>query len=315
MFLFRLIAKKVVLVIFLVVIFGATISFEVYLGIKNYRLEKQLAVYKNSLDNFSSRIDKLITSETNNKEAINRMSLAASSKQNQLTDTVARATPSVVSIVISKEVPKLEVAYVNPFGNDPMFQGFNIQVPVYQQKGVEKKEIGAGSGFIVGSNGYIITNKHVVSDDTAEYTVLLPKGVQKTATVVYKDPNNDMAIIKIAGSGYPTLSLGDSGSLVAGQSVVAIGNALGQFNNSVSVGVISGLGRTIEAQNSNGQVETLKNIIQTDAAINPGNSGGPLLDLNGNVVGVNVATVSGSNSISFSIPINSLKGIIQSHIK
>lgn len=309
---FKPLSKTTIWVICLVVIFAVS---GVYLGVKNYELNKTLSSYKNSFASINDQIKKLEDYQTSNTETLHRMSLAATSKQNQLTDAVAKATPSVVSIVISKEVPQLEVTYVNPFGDDPMFQGFNIQVPVYKQKGVTKQKVGAGSGFIVGSNGYIITNKHVVYDDTAEYTVLLPKGVQKTATVIYKDPNNDMAIVKISGSGYPSLPLGDSSTLQAGQSVVAIGNALGEFDNSVSVGVISGLGRTIDAMQSDGSVETLKNIIQTDAAINPGNSGGPLLDLNGNVVGINVATAVGSNSVSFSIPINSLKIIIYSKIK
>ena len=312
MFLFKPLSKITVTVVLTLIIFLVS---GIYFVIKDYKLSQDLNSYKNSLDVLSKQVEKLVTSEANNTETIRRLSLTVSSKQNQLTDAVARAAPSVVSIVISKEVPQLEVVYVNPFGDDPFFQGFNIQVPVYKQKGVEKKEVGAGSGFIVGSSGYIITNKHVVYDDKAEYTVLLPKGVQKIATVIYKDPNNDMAIIKIAGSGYPTLQLGDSNTLQAGQTVVAIGNALGQFSNSVSVGVISGLGRTIEAEQSNGAIETLKNVIQTDAAINPGNSGGPLLDLSGNVVGINVATASGSNSIGFSIPINSLKGIIRNYVK
>ena len=301
--------------IFVLVVLIVFLLFCFYLAIENYQLRQDVGNYKSSLSVIEEQIQKLTDGQTANTETIRRLSLTVSSKQNQLTDTVSKAAPSVVSIVISKMVPQLEVAYVNPFGDDPFFQGFNIQVPVYKQKGVEKKEVGAGSGFIVGSNGYIITNKHVVYDDQAEYTVLLPKGEQKTAMVVYKDPNNDMAIIKITGSGYPTLPLGNSDNLEPGQTVVAIGNALGQFSNSVSVGVISGLGRTIEAQQSNGAIEKLTNIIQTDAAINPGNSGGPLLDLNGNVVGVNVATVYGSNSISFSIPINTLKRVIYNHIK
>lgn len=308
----RSLSTKMTIIIFVAAIFVASI---VYLEIKDYQLGREVNSYKTTLGSISDQLKKLADSQANDTETLHRLSLTVASKQTQLTDTVAKVASSVVSIVISKNVPQYDVTYVNPFGNDPMFQGFNLQVPVYTQKGVSNQKIGAGSGFIVGSSGYIITNKHVVFDDTAEYTVLLPKGVQKTATVVYKDPNNDMAIIKIAGSGYPVLPLGNSDALQAGQSVVAIGNALGEFNNSVSVGIISGLNRTIEAVQEDGSVETLNNVIQTDAAINPGNSGGPLLDLNGNVVGINVATVSGSNNISFSIPINSLKSVIYKNLK
>ena len=153
-----------------------------------------------------------------------------------------------------------------------------------------------------------------MANDSDSYTVLLSTGKQQTAKVVYKDPNNDIAIVKISGSGYPVVTLGESGGLKLGDTVIAIGNALGQYNNSVSVGVVSGLNRTIQASDPNGASETLNGVIQTDAAINPGNSGGPLLDLNGNVMGINVATVQGSNSIGFSIPVNGVKSIAQSVI-
>jgi len=204
------------------------------------------------------------------------------------------------------------VQYENPFGDDPFFQNSGIQIPVYVPTGQSQStEVAAGTGFLITSDGYILTNRHVVDIANASFTVLLSNGKQQTATVIYKDQTNDIAIIKIPGTGYPGVSLGDSTSLQLGQTVIAIGNALGQYNNSVSVGVISGLNRTITASDENGNNETLNGIIQTDAAINPGNSGGPLLDLNGNVEGINVATVQGSNNIGFSIPINTVKSIIK----
>ncbi len=166
---------------------------------------------------------------------------------------------------------------------------------------------------MITSDGYILTNRHVVVDQTADYTVLLSDGSQKPAKIIYIDQSNDVAIVKIEGS-YPKVSLGDSSSLKLGQSVIAIGNALGEYNNSVSVGIVSGLNRSITASGE-GTSEDLSGVIQTDAAINPGNSGGPLLDLNGRVVGINVATVVGSSNISFSIPINTVKAIINSVIK
>ncbi len=231
------------------------------------------------------------------------------SRDEQLTGAVAVVSPAVVSIVISKDVPQLEVVYTNPFGNDPFFKDVNVRVPSYRQKGVKRQKVGAGTGFIVTANGYILTNKHVVIDEKASYTVLLSDGSQKPGTVVYRDPTLDVALVKIDGSKYSSVTLGNSQTLKLGQTVIAIGNALGEYSNSVSVGIISGLNRSLQAGGGNGFVEELKGVIQTDAAINPGNSGGPLLDMNGTVVGINVATVTGSNNISFSIPINKVKEV------
>lgn len=171
--------------------------------------------------------------------------------------------------------------------------------------------MGAGTGFLISQDGYIVTNRHVVEDTQAEYTALLSNGQQKSASVVYRDPSLDLAIIKIVGSGFAVAAWGDSDALQLGQTVIAIGNALGEYNNSVSTGIISGLNRTVEAQNSQGRLESLPGVIQTDAAINPGNSGGPLLTLDGKVIGINVATVQGAQSISFAIPVNMVKNIIR----
>lgn len=248
------------------------------------------------------------------KEIINREVIREKSQDELVTAAVAKVTPTVVSVVIAKDVPQLEIVYSNPFGNDPFFKDFNIRVPTYRQKGTVRQKVGAGTGFLITADGYILTNKHVVADDQADYTVLLSSGQQKPAKVIYKDFSNDIAIIKIDGSGYSKVDLGDSAQLKLGQSVLAIGNALGEYNNSVSVGIISGLNRNIQATGQSG-TEQLSGVIQTDAAINPGNSGGPLINLDGQVVGINVATVSGSNSISFSIPVNAVKDIIKTVIK
>ena len=240
----------------------------------------------------------------NISELARRQQVAQKSQSQQLQDAVAAVTPAVVSIVESQEVPQLQVTYENPFGNDPFFQGFGMQVPVYQQVGTTTQQVSAGTGFIVRSNGYIITNKHVVPDANATYTVLLANGAQKTGTVVWRSSTEDLAVVKITGSGYTTIPLGDSSSLQLAQSVFAVGNALGQYSNSVSVGVISGLNRSITASDDQGNPETLTGVIQTDAAINPGNSGGPLVDLSGEAVGINVAVVQGSENIGFSLPIS-----------
>jgi serine protease Do len=267
-------------------------------------LQKQISDLQAKLKTVSADQKTLSDTETQNRQVIHQKS-----QDELLTAAVAKVSPSVVSVVISKDVPNLQVVYVNPFGDDPFFKDSGIRVPVYQQNGTTHQKVGAGTGFIISNDGYILTNRHVVADSAADYTVLLSNGKQEAARVIYIDQNNDIAIVKIEGR-YPAVSLGDSASLKLGQSVIAIGNALGEYNNSVSVGIVSGLNRTIQAS-GNGSSEQLSGVIQTDAAINPGNSGGPLLDLNGRVVGINVATVVGSNNISFSIPINTVKGIIK----
>jgi len=240
------------------------------------------------------------------------------SQERFVIDAVKKTNPAVISITISKEVPKYET-YIDPNQTDPFgglfpgFPGFNFSVPQYRQNGTEKKEIGGGSGFFVTANGLIVTNKHVVDQKDAEYTVFTNDGKKHTAKVVARDPVLDIALIKIEGSNFPYLSLGNSDSLEVGQNVIAIGNALGEFRNTVSVGVVSGLARSLTASDSlGGSPETLDHVIQTDAAINPGNSGGPLLDLSGQVIGVNVAIAQGSQNVGFALPINSVKGAIES---
>lgn len=223
-------------------------------------------------------------------------------------------SPAVVSIIISKNVPILEKYYVSPFrGFEQFFGNFpgdvrgefdpEMNVPQYRQKGTQMQEVGGGSGFFVTSDGLILTNKHVVSDDQAKYTVYTLDGSKYEAKVLATDPVQDLALIKIEGENFPTVKLGDSSKIQIGQSVIAIGNALGEFNNTVSVGVISGLSRTITASGS-GMAETLEDIIQTDAAINEGNSGGPLFNLMGEVIGVNTAMAGNAQNIGFAIPIS-----------
>lgn len=242
-------------------------------------------------------------------ELVRRQGVRQKSQEDLLTAAVAAVAPSVVSIIVTKEVPRLDVVFENPFGNDPFFKDFNIRMPRFVQRGSETKKIGAGTGFLVSGNGFIVTNRHVVEDNAAHYTVLLSTGTQKEATVVYRDTAVDIAVLSIRGDGFKYATFGNSDSLKLGQSVFAVGNALGEFNNSISVGVISGLNRSIEAMNKT-QTEQLAGVIQTDAAINPGNSGGPLVDLNGNVIGVNVAVAHGGQNIGFSIPSAAVKKVI-----
>jgi len=237
-------------------------------------------------------------------------------EQSAVIDAVEKVSPAVVSIIITKDLPKLEQYYYNPFGNDPFFNQFfsgsdQFLVPGTRQNGTEKQEVGGGSGFIISADGLVVTNKHVVSDDQAEYMVLMNDEKKYPAKVLARDPVNDLAILKIEAKDLPMVELGDSDNLKAGQSVIAIGNALGEFRNTVSVGVISGLARSITAGGA-GTSENLTNIIQTDAAINPGNSGGPLLNIAGQVIGINTAVAQGAQGIGFAIPINEMKQSIES---
>ncbi len=238
-------------------------------------------------------------------------------------NAVKKTNPAVVSVIISEEVPKYEEytdpnSQTNPFGDlfpGLNFPGFNLNVPQYKQDGTQNEEVGGGSGFFVSSDGLIVTNKHVVDQTGATYTVFTNDGKKYDAKVIAKDPVLDIALIKInpaAGQTFPYLTLGDSDTLQLGQSVIAIGNALGEYRNTVSVGVVSGLSRSITAGDDSGNSEVLDHVVQTDAAINPGNSGGPLLDLSGNVIGVNVAIAEGSQNVGFALPINSVKSAIES---
>jgi S1-C subfamily serine protease len=250
--------------------------------------------------------------------------LPQTSQEEAIIKVVNENSPAVVSIVITKDVPIIEEYYYNPFQEFEQFFGqpFEFQIPQYRQKGTEKKEVGGGTGFVVSEDGMILTNRHVVLDTAADYTVLTNDGRKFPAKVLARDPVQDLAILKIEQEKtvdkegklnlkkFSTVKLGDSDKLQIGQTVIAIGNVLGEFRNSVSVGVISGLGRTITASGG-GLVETLEDVIQTDAAINQGNSGGPLLNLKGEVVGINTAMVLEAQSVGFAIPINKAKKDIE----
>lgn len=221
-----------------------------------------------------------------------------------IVDVVKKASPAVVSIVISKDLSKIPGYGRNSFGFDPFDQlfGFNRPTPqAPQEPNVQK--VGAGSGFLVSSDGLILTNKHVVSDASASYTVLMSDGKSYEAKVVGTDPVNDIALVKIDITNAPTLTLASSDNLDIGQTVIAIGNSLGQYSNTVTAGVVSGIGRSITAGGNDG-TEQLDGVIQTDAAINPGNSGGPLLNIAGQVIGINTAIDQEGQSVGFAIPSN-----------
>lgn len=178
-----------------------------------------------------------------------------------------------------------------------------------------KQEQGSGTGFIISPDGLILTNKHVIDvadEKTGEYRIILNSGKKYYAQFIGKDPINDLAILKIFDKNLPYVKLGSSDNLNLGTSVIAIGNALGRYQSSVTKGIVSGLGRNLTASNGSGKAENLNNVIQTDAEINLGNSGGPLINLAGEVVGINVAVDQSGSAIGFAIPIDDAKPVIKS---
>jgi serine protease Do len=179
--------------------------------------------------------------------------------------------------------------------------------------GAAQTQQGAGTGIVVGSNGLIMTNNHVIAG-ASELDVFTSDGKEyKNAKVVATDTTNDLAFVQINASGLQLAKLGDSSSVQVGTEVIAIGNALGQYQNTVTQGIISGVGRpVVAADQGGGGAEQLQNLFQTDAAINPGNSGGPLMDVRGYVIGINTAVASGAQGIGFAIPINEAKQELQS---
>lgn len=211
--------------------------------------------------------------------------------------------PAVITVVVTKDLPKIEGYYMFPFG------GKDYMMPRFDHlSNNEKTQIGGGSGFIVSKDGYVLTSNHVVADTIADYTVIVGPKEKYPAKILARDPINDIAVLKIEAKKLPYLEMGDSSVIEIGESVVAIGNALGEFHDTLSAGIISGLSRYISAVGGiSQQAENLRGLIQTDAAINPGNSGGPLVNMQGKVIGINTATVMGAQSLGFAIPINYAK--------
>ncbi len=221
-------------------------------------------------------------------------------EQSNVIDVVKKVSPSVVTIGVKNSLSQRD--------NGPFSFFFNIPQPTPSDG--QSQEDYIGTGFVVKKEGIIVTNKHVVSSQ-ADYIVIDEKGNKYDVDKVYRDPANDIAIISVKNppiNGLPEITLGSSSNLEVGQSVIAIGTALGEFRNTVTTGVVSGLGRGITAGSSYaGFAERLDNVIQTDAAINPGNSGGPLLNSVGQVIGINTAVSEQGQNIGFAIPINLVK--------
>lgn len=228
-------------------------------------------------------------------------------EESAVIEAVEKISPSVVTVNIIQERDFYEFDPFDPFG-------------FYQEPSTQKEQIeqDIGSGFIVDKEGLVVTNKHVVADPQAQYRIITNDDKTYKVERIYRDPVNDIAILKVNfdSSKIKPAVLGDSSNLKVGQFVIAIGTALGEFRHTVTTGVISGLGRGITAGSIyQGFVEQIDNVIQTDAAINPGNSGGPLLNSLGQVIGVNVAMVSGSENIGFAIPINVVKESLDNFYK
>lgn len=194
----------------------------------------------------------------------------------------------------------------------PSVVSINTSTTVQSFFGAQEQE-GAGTGVIVTPDGLILTNKHVV-EGASTVTVTNTDGKQFEGKILALDAANDIAFIKVEASGLPAADLGDSDKVEVGQRAIAIGNALGEYSNTVTTGVISGKQRPVQASDGQGRTETLTNLFQTDAAINPGNSGGPLLNIDGQVIGINTAVASGNNAqnIGFAIPINQVKSALES---
>lgn len=228
-------------------------------------------------------------------------------EESSTVDVVKKVSHAVVSIIAKKDYSKV-------FGTEPEspldeFFGFPFLQP--QPRG--KETVGSGTGFIISDDGMILTNKHVATIAGAdEFKVILNDERSFDAKVLATDPSADIALMKIDAKDLPTIELGDSDKVQVGDTVIAIGNVLGQYRNSVTKGIVSGLARTVRAGDGGGNVETIRNAIQTDAAINFGNSGGPLLNLAGQAIGINTAIDSEGQLIGFSIPINVAKNDIES---
>lgn len=265
-------------------------------------------------------------------------------EESQAINAIKKAGPSVVSIIASEDLKiyrnqPFRFYFGSPFSNDPFFNnvpGFQIQPKEQQDQknndknakdyDIQHQKIGGGSGFIISQDGMVLTNRHVVSRSDVQYSIITDDGNEYDGEVVSIDPLNDLAVLQMVKKGelskkkeertklahLSVIDFGDSSILEVGQKVLAIGYALGEYENTVTEGIISAKGRKIIASDGARGAETLSGLLQTDAAINPGNSGGPLVNLAGQVVGINVAIDATGSSIGFAIPMNEVNPILES---
>ncbi len=296
--------KRIGLIIGILVIIAVAVGF--------------VLITKYSLFNFKKINFSLCSKQEENENNTNTIIVK---EESATIDAVKKVSPTVVSIIISKELsqyyntnsssPFDDFFFGSPFGNTAPPQTENPDSGSGKE-GNKKTQIGGGTGFIISQDGLILTNKHVVSDESAEYSVITNDGKEYSAKILATDFLNDLAVVKIEAENLPVVEFGDSDSLDLGQTVIAIGNSLGEYKNTVTKGVVSGIGRRIEAGDGRGMSEIIDGAIQTDAAINPGNSGGPLINLSGQVIGINTAVNSDGQLIGFAIPINQAKKAVES---
>lgn len=239
-------------------------------------------------------------------EVVANTNLLRTEEERQVVDVIKAVDPAVVSVIISKDLPVIEQS----FEEIEIFDGIKILAPKSREVGKQKQQIGGGTAFFISEDGLMVTNHHVVSDADAEYTVIANDGKTYSADVLTRNPELDLALLKVRGGGsFPIIRLSSSDTVELGQTVIAIGNALGEFRNTISKGIISGLGRSVLAENN----QSFTEVIQTDASINSGNSGGPLVNTSGELVGVNFSTVMGAENISFAVPVTHVKKLLQSY--
>jgi serine protease Do len=298
--------KDTIIWLLIIIIVSGLSSTLTFIYLSNHLLSQ---FSSSNLASFSTRIK-------NNASTSGVSSLLG--EEQQTMEAVTRANQSVVNIVVTKEI----TVSASKNSTDDFFNQFFFDLPGYtppaqpdseanQQK--ELQEVGGGSGFVINKEKrLILTNKHVVSDTAAKYTVISNEGKKYDAEVLARDPFNDLAILKVKNLNLPAVTLGDSDKLKIGQTVIAIGNSLGEYRNTITKGVISGIGRKIVASGLAEGAENLDDVIQTDAAINFGNSGGPLINLQGEVIGINTAVSLEGQLIGFAIPINQVKVAIAS---
>ncbi len=250
-----------------------------------------------------------------NPNANNSIKSFVSNMENRFTSLVKGTPYKSSNIVSNQEVVQEESSTIDVVNKvSPAVVSVVIRTVSFNRySGPSSTNQGIGTGFIVSSDGLIVTNSHVVYDTSGQYAVVLKDGTTYNVKTVNQDSVSDLAILKIDATNLPTVTLGDSENIKVGQTAIAIGNALGRFDNTVTKGVISGVARELQAASPTGDINTYENAIQTDASLNPGNSGGPLLNSAGEVVGINVATASAEN-INFAIPINNLKPILAGYL-
>ena len=230
-------------------------------------------------------------------------------KKSPIVEIAKKVCPAVITVVASRDLPQIEEFYFLPF------KGEKVAFPKKMNDGKQKTKIGGGSGFIVSKDGYVLTCNHVVEDADADYTVILDPDKRYPVKVLSRDPLTDTAILKIEEKEtFDFLKLGDSDRVELGETVIAVGNPLGEFEDTLSAGIVSGLSRRITAYcgtQTTCKATNLKGLIQTDAAINPGNSGGPLVNMKGEAIGINTAMIMGAENIGFALPVNYIKSDLE----